>query len=57
MSKLVKTKYQANLKDFKRFGAFKGLVEKKNVVFKSLPVVSSQEFAFCVEAGYVTVSR
>jgi hypothetical protein len=36
MSQLVKTKRQANFKDFKRFGAFKKLVEqKKNVVFKS----------------------
>jgi hypothetical protein len=33
MSRLVKTKRQANFKDFKRFGAFKGLVEQKNVVF------------------------
>jgi hypothetical protein len=32
MSQLVKTKRQAN---FKRFGAFKGLVEQKNVVFNS----------------------
>jgi hypothetical protein len=31
MSQLVKD----NLKDFKRFGAFKGLVEQKNVVFNS----------------------
>jgi hypothetical protein len=31
MSQLVKTKRQANFKDFKRFGAFKGLVEEKNV--------------------------
>jgi hypothetical protein len=31
MSPLVKTKHQANFKDFKRFGAFKGLVEQKNV--------------------------
>jgi hypothetical protein len=31
MSQLVKTKRQANFKDFKRFGAFKGLVEQKNV--------------------------
>jgi hypothetical protein len=29
MSQLVKTKRQATLKDFKRFGAFKGLVEQK----------------------------
>jgi hypothetical protein len=34
MSQLVKTKRQANFKDFKRFGAFKGLVEQKNVAFK-----------------------
>jgi hypothetical protein len=32
MSQLVKTKRQANFKDFKRFGAFKGLVEQKNVL-------------------------
>jgi hypothetical protein len=36
MSQLVKTKRQANLKGFKRLGAFKGLVEQKNVVFNSL---------------------
>jgi hypothetical protein len=35
MSQLVKTKRQANFKDFKRFGAFNGLVEQKNVVFNS----------------------
>jgi hypothetical protein len=35
MSQLVKTKRQANFKDFKRFGAFKGLVGPKNVVFNS----------------------
>jgi hypothetical protein len=35
MSQLVKTKRQANFKDFKRFGAFKELVEQKNVVFNS----------------------
>jgi hypothetical protein len=35
MSQLVKMKRQANFKDFKRFGAFKGLVEQKNVVFNS----------------------
>jgi hypothetical protein len=29
MSPLVKTKRQANFKDFKRFGAFQGLVEQK----------------------------
>jgi hypothetical protein len=33
MSQLVKTKRQANFKDFKRFGAFKGLVVQKNVLF------------------------
>jgi hypothetical protein len=35
MSQLVKTKRQSNFKDFKRFGAFKGLVDQKNVVFNS----------------------
>jgi hypothetical protein len=32
MSQLVKTKRQTNFEDFKRFGAFKKLVEQKNVV-------------------------
>jgi hypothetical protein len=35
MSQLVKTKRQVNFKDFKRFGALKGHVEQKNVVFNS----------------------
>jgi hypothetical protein len=35
MLQLVKTKRQANFKGFKRFGAFKGLVEQKNVVLNS----------------------
>jgi hypothetical protein len=35
MSQVVKTKRQANFKDFKPFRAFKGLVEQKNVVFNS----------------------
>jgi hypothetical protein len=35
MSQLGKTKRQANFKGFKRFGAFKGLVEQKNVLFNS----------------------
>jgi hypothetical protein len=33
MSQLVKTKRQANFKGFKRFGAFKGLVERSDVRF------------------------
>jgi hypothetical protein len=35
MSQVVETKRQVNFKDLKRFGAFKGLVEQKNVVFNS----------------------
>jgi hypothetical protein len=35
MSQLVKMKRLANFEDFKRFGAFKGFVEQKNVVFNS----------------------
>jgi hypothetical protein len=31
MSQLVKTKRQANFKGFKRFGPFKGLVDKKTL--------------------------
>jgi hypothetical protein len=32
MSQLVKTKRQANFKNFKRFGAFKGLIEQKKIL-------------------------
>jgi hypothetical protein len=35
MSQLVKTKRQANFNDFKRFGAFMGVVEQKNFVLNS----------------------
>jgi hypothetical protein len=35
MSPLVKTKRQANFKDFKRFGAFKGLVEQKKKTYST----------------------
>jgi hypothetical protein len=35
MSQLVKAKRQANFKDYTRFGAFKGVVEQKNIVFNS----------------------
>jgi hypothetical protein len=35
MLQLVKMKRQTNVKDFKRFGAFKGLVQQKNVVFNA----------------------
>jgi hypothetical protein len=41
MSQLVKTKRQANFNDFKRFGAFKELVEQKNVVFTRGPLKRS----------------
>jgi hypothetical protein len=33
MSPIVKTKRQANFKDVKPFGAFKGFVEQKNFYF------------------------
>jgi hypothetical protein len=49
MSQLVKTKRQANFKDFKRFGAFKRLVEQKNVVFNSF--VCKVGF-FCHSLGF-----
>jgi hypothetical protein len=39
MSQIVKTKRQANFKDFKRFRAFKGLVEQKNLVFNSWAIL------------------
>jgi hypothetical protein len=38
MSLLVKTKRQANFKDFKRFGAFRGLVEQKKRCIQLLRV-------------------
>jgi hypothetical protein len=43
MSQLVKTKRQASFKGFKRFGALKGLVEQKNVVFNSFVWHSCQK--------------
>jgi hypothetical protein len=35
MSPFVKTKRQANFKDFKRFGASKRFVEQKHIIFNS----------------------
>jgi hypothetical protein len=35
MSQLVKAKRQANFKDFKRFGAFKGLVKQKKTLYST----------------------
>jgi hypothetical protein len=40
MSQLVKTKRQANFKDFKRFGAFKGLVEQKKKTYSTRSCVN-----------------
>jgi hypothetical protein len=47
MSQLVKTKRQAIFKDFKQFGAFKGLVEQKkkfNVTEKNFSLFLSLQF-------------
>jgi hypothetical protein len=46
MSQLVKTERQANFKGFKRFGAFKGLAEQKNVVFNLF--LSSNKLLFSI---------
>jgi hypothetical protein len=35
MSQLVKTKRQANFKDFKQFGTFKELVEQKKTLYST----------------------
>jgi hypothetical protein len=40
MSQLVKTKRQANFKDFKRFGAFKGPVEQKKTLYSTRSCVN-----------------
>jgi hypothetical protein len=40
MSQLVKTKRQANFKGFKRFGAFKGLVEQKKTLYSTRSCVN-----------------
>jgi hypothetical protein len=40
MSPLVKTKRQANFTDFKRFGAFKGLVEQKKTLYSTRSCVN-----------------
>jgi hypothetical protein len=48
MSQLVKTKRQANFKGFKRFGAFKGLVEqKKRSLYSTRSCVNSAFFGTC----------
>jgi hypothetical protein len=40
MSQLVKRKRQANFKDFKRFGAFEGLVEQKKTLYSTRSCVN-----------------
>jgi hypothetical protein len=40
MSQFVKTKRQANFKGFKRFGAFKGLVEQKKTLYSTRSCVN-----------------
>jgi hypothetical protein len=40
MSPLVKTKRQANFKDFKRFGAFKELVQQKKTLYSTRSCVN-----------------
>jgi hypothetical protein len=41
MSQLVKMKREANFKDFKRFGAFKGCVEQKKTLYSTRSCVNS----------------
>jgi hypothetical protein len=43
MSQLVKTKSQANFKDFKRLGAFKGLVEQKKNLYSTRSCVPKKK--------------
>jgi hypothetical protein len=40
MSQLVKTKRQVNFKDFKRSGAFKGVVEQKKTLYSTCSCVN-----------------
>jgi hypothetical protein len=40
MSQLVKTKLQANFKDFNRFRPFKGLVEQKKTLYSTRSCVN-----------------
>jgi hypothetical protein len=58
MSQLVKTKRQANFKDFnyfKRFGAFKGLVEQKNISFHSTRFYFYCFLFLCLNEHFVTL--
>jgi hypothetical protein len=48
MSPLVKTKRQANFKDFKRFGAFKGSSNKKTL-YLTRSCVNSVNWAFLAQ--------
>jgi hypothetical protein len=41
MSLLVKMKHEANVKDFKRFEAFKGCVEQKKTLYSTCSCVNS----------------
>jgi hypothetical protein len=47
MSQLVKTKRQANFKDFKRFGVFKGLVEQKKTLYSTPSFVNWALYGTC----------
>jgi hypothetical protein len=49
MSSLVKTKRLANFKDFKRFGVFKGLSNKKKTLYLTRSCVSSVNWAFLAQ--------
>jgi hypothetical protein len=48
MSQLVKTKRQANFKDFERFGAFKGLGGQKKTLYS---IRSCVNWAFLALGG------
>jgi hypothetical protein len=57
MSQLVKTKRQANFKDFKRFGAFKGLVEQKKRCIQPVRVSIGLFWHSCQKTPIYTRTR
>jgi hypothetical protein len=57
MSPLVKTKRQANFKDFKRFGAFRGLVEQKNVVFNFFGFFGTRQINYYFDQSEVSTIK
>jgi hypothetical protein len=56
MSQLVKTKRQANFKDFKRFGGFKGLLQQNKTLYSTRSCVNWALFGMSVPLKLVSLA-